>query len=198
VMPKLGPLTRAAGTIPTLRGFINVTAGPGALDVAVPCNTAATLCSPRSAADAPPRLTAAAFALTIDGEEVAAVERAGHLCALKPVGCGAGGAPPFGSGTVLRAPGWIAPSATAAAALGWAAVRQPETNATVGATPGALWRCRAALGGPEGSGGDSVATATVYSAAFDDPTCAAAGPGYVPDRLLGYALGPLTTARLVV
>jgi hypothetical protein len=93
VMPKLGPLTRAAGTIPTLRGFINLTASPGALDVAVPCSTAATLCSPRAAADAPPRLTAAAFALTIDGEEFAAVERAGHLCAKKPVGCGAGGAP---------------------------------------------------------------------------------------------------------
>ena len=120
---------------------------------------------------------------------------------LESEGCGAGGAPPFGSGAVLRAPGWIAPSSSAAAALGWAAVRQPETNATVGATPGALWRCRAALSGPEGSSGDrgdsgggSVLTATLYSAAFDDPSCAAAGPGYVPDRLLGYALGPLTTA----
>ncbi len=93
VMPKLGPLTRVAGTIPTLRGFINLTAGPGTLDVAVPCNTAATLCSPRAATDAPPRLTTAAFALTIDGEEVVAVERAGHLCAAAPLGCGAGGAP---------------------------------------------------------------------------------------------------------
>jgi alpha-L-rhamnosidase len=93
VMPKLGPLTRARGTIPTLRGFVNVTVGPGALDVAVPCNSAATLCSPRAAADAPTPLTTAAFALSIDGVEVAAVERAGHLCAAAPVGCGAGGAP---------------------------------------------------------------------------------------------------------
>ena len=92
VMPKLGPLTSATGTVPTLRGYINVTAGPGAVDVAVPCNTAATLCTPRAAADAE-RLTAAAFALTIDGVEVAAVERAGHLCTAAPVGCGAGGAP---------------------------------------------------------------------------------------------------------
>ena len=68
----------------SLRGFVNVTVGPGALDVAVPCNSAATLCSPRAAADAPTPLTTAAFALSIDGVEVAAVERAGHLCAAAP------------------------------------------------------------------------------------------------------------------
>ncbi len=91
VMPKLGPLTRAAGRVPTLRGFIDVAATPGAVDVAVPCGARATLCAPRAAADAA-HATAAAFALTIDGVEVAAVERAGHLCAAAPVGCGAGGA----------------------------------------------------------------------------------------------------------
>lgn len=92
VMPKLGPLTRANGKVPTLRGFITVTATPGALDIEVPCNTAATLCTPRSSADEV-RLSSAAFALTLDGVEVVAHERAGHLCTAQPVGCGAGGVP---------------------------------------------------------------------------------------------------------
>jgi hypothetical protein len=83
---------RVSGVVPTLRGFINVTAAPGAADVTVPCGMRATLCTPRSSSDTV-RLTAAAFALTLDGAEVAAVESAGHLCTAAPVGCGAGGAP---------------------------------------------------------------------------------------------------------
>jgi hypothetical protein len=117
VVPKLGPLARASGVVPTIRGFINVTAtaATGAVDVTVPCGALATLCTPRSAADNyggrsssnssssssskahrddnNHGLTTAAFALTIDDAEVDAVELAGHLCASQPVGCGAGGAP---------------------------------------------------------------------------------------------------------
>jgi len=94
VKPKLGGLTSAAITVPTLRGLINVTAGPGALDVAVPCNTAATLCLPRAAADAGALLTPASAALLLDGAEVpAAASGDGHLCLAAAVGCGAGGAP---------------------------------------------------------------------------------------------------------
>jgi Bacterial alpha-L-rhamnosidase C-terminal domain len=92
VTPKLGPLQRVSGVVPTLRGFINVTASPGAADVTVPCGTRATLCTPRSAADTV-RLSTAAWALTLDGEEVQAEERAGHLCTALPVGCGVAGAP---------------------------------------------------------------------------------------------------------
>lgn len=107
--------------------------------------------------------------------------------ALEDEGCGGGGPGPFGAGALLRTPGWISPSAAAAAALGWGAVRQPETNATVGAQPAQLWRCRAVAAG--GSGG-----AAFFSATLGDPTCASAGAGYLPDRLLGYALGPLGAA----
>ena len=92
VVPKLGSLTRASGVVPSIRGFINVTATPGAVDVTVPCGARATLCSPRATTDTV-RLTTAAFALTIDDAEVDAIERSGHLCATAPVGCGAAGAP---------------------------------------------------------------------------------------------------------
>ena len=94
VMPKLGPLKFAVGQVPSLRGFVtvNATAGWG-VEVGVPCGAAATLCTPRSAADGARRLTTADFALALDGAEVRAVERAGHLCTAQPVGCGAAGAP---------------------------------------------------------------------------------------------------------
>lgn len=112
--------------------------------------------------------------------------------ALETEGCGSGGAGPFGAGAVLRSPGWVAPSADAAAALGWAAVRQPETNATLGAQPAPLWRCRAISAGAAAAprGGP-----VYYSATLGDPTCTDAGPGYTPDYLLGYALGPLVPAQ---
>lgn len=96
-------------------------------------------------------------------------------------GCGVQGSGPFEGGAVLRGPGWVAASFTAAAALGWSAVLQPATNATLGASPVALWRCK----------GSTAAAALVYSASAGDPSCASAGAGYSPDRLLGYALGPL-------
>lgn len=88
IVPKLGPLQRASGVVPCLRGFINVTATPGALDVAVPCGTRATLCAPRSSRDMWP----ANAALELDGDRVDFVMRSGHFCAAEPVGCGAGGA----------------------------------------------------------------------------------------------------------
>ena len=51
IKPKLGSLTHAAITVPTLRGYINVTATPGNVAVHVPCNSVASLCLPRSAQD---------------------------------------------------------------------------------------------------------------------------------------------------
>lgn len=91
IIPKLGSLTRASGTVPTLRGFINVSATPTSLDVHVPCSTSATLCTPRAAGVA--ARVDASTRLFVDNAPVAFVERAGHLCTVEPVGCGAGGAP---------------------------------------------------------------------------------------------------------
>jgi len=91
VTPKLGSLAFANGTVPTLRGFISVSASPGAVDVAVPCNSRATLCAPRSARDEG-GFAAATHALLLGGEEVqGAVVRGGHLCMPREVGCGAAG-----------------------------------------------------------------------------------------------------------
>lgn len=77
--------------MPTLRGYIEVVAMPGSVEVSVPCNTKATLCAPRSALDGP--ATLAETALLLDGEEVPAVLTGGHLCAQRAVSCGSGGAP---------------------------------------------------------------------------------------------------------
>ena len=92
VKPKLGGLTRANITVPTIRGHIHVSASPGLVEVAVPCNTAATLCIPRAASDKL-RYTPETHRLLLDGNEVAASPTAGgHLCTAGPVGCGANGA----------------------------------------------------------------------------------------------------------
>jgi hypothetical protein len=99
VKPKLGPLTHASITVPTLRGYINVTvpaaaaAGAGEVHVQVPCSCRATLCSPRSALDgSSPLRTALTHTLLLDGQPVPFTAAAGHLCTAEPVGCGAGGA----------------------------------------------------------------------------------------------------------
>jgi hypothetical protein len=92
VKPKLGSLTFANFTQPSIRGFITVSATPGAVNVSVPCNTAATLCIPRSASDAG-LFTPTAHALLLDGVEAIAIASGGHLCLAEPVGCGAAGAP---------------------------------------------------------------------------------------------------------
>jgi hypothetical protein len=92
VKPKLGGLKDAALTVPTIRGYINIKATPGAVAVGVPCNTAAVLCLPRSASDSGLYATAT-HRLLLDGDEVAAVDAGGHLCCAEALGCGAGGAP---------------------------------------------------------------------------------------------------------
>merc|ERR1712217_187620 len=93
VKPKIGSLKHASITVPTLRGYINVTAAPGAIEVGVPCNTLATLCIPRSASDANFGLSPATHRLILDDKDVDAVLSGAHLCAESTVSCGAGGAP---------------------------------------------------------------------------------------------------------
>lgn len=92
IKSKLGSLTSAIATIPSIRGFIAISAAPSALNVSVPCSTAATLCAPRSAADAGLFLPKTHI-LLLDGDEAPAVAAGGHLCLSQPVGCGANGAP---------------------------------------------------------------------------------------------------------
>jgi len=91
VKPKLGGLTHASVTIPTIRGHINVSATPGALSVHLPCNSRAALCLPRTAQDEG-LLSPQSTVLLLDGEETHAVMSGGHLCASRVVGCGAAGA----------------------------------------------------------------------------------------------------------
>lgn len=91
VKPKLGGLKHGAITVPTLRGYINVTAGPGSVDVEVPCNSAATLCLPRSASDNGILYHPDTHTLMLDGVKVDAVASGKHLCAAAPLGCGVGG-----------------------------------------------------------------------------------------------------------
>ena len=91
VKPKLGSLAHATITVPTLRGYINVTATPTTVEVGVPCNTRASLCLPRSSAGA--RLTLESHVLLVDGAAVEAVLQGEHLCAARELGCGMGGAP---------------------------------------------------------------------------------------------------------
>ena len=90
--PKLGSLTRAAITVPTIRGFISVSAGPGAVNVTVPCNVMATVCAPRTSHDGVV-FTPLTHALHLDGTEMSAVASGGHLCLDAPIGCGIAGSP---------------------------------------------------------------------------------------------------------
>merc|ERR1711920_62680 len=87
----LGSLTHMGGTVPTLRGHIRVKAQPASMDVEVPCNIAATLCLPRSSADAAIATTESTI-LLLDGDAVLAANDGNHLCTKKAVSCGAGGA----------------------------------------------------------------------------------------------------------
>jgi len=98
--PKLGSLTTAKIIVPAITGYIHATATPKSLSVRVPCNSAATLCLPRSAADTAARRSAAGnnndaplqATLTLDGAEVLGYVDGGHLCTNTPVGCGTRGA----------------------------------------------------------------------------------------------------------
>jgi len=69
---------------------IDVVAKPGVVEVGVPCNTAATLCLPRSAQDTT-LFRVASTKLMLDDVEVDAVEQGEHLCAAQPVSCGKDG-----------------------------------------------------------------------------------------------------------
>eukprot|EP01050_Picozoa_sp_SAG11_P012695 SAG11_NODE_1429_length_4936_cov_5.029539_1_plen_144_part_00 len=93
IKPKLGSLQHASATVPTIRGFINVTAKPGSVEVGVPCSAEATLCVPRSAHDQGVLFSPKSHQLLLDGAEVDAVVAGGHLCASEPLGCGVGGSP---------------------------------------------------------------------------------------------------------
>ena len=81
--------------MPTLTGYITATATPTTLEVAVPCNSAAKLCLPRSTKDTVQRLldqTPLHTALRIDGDDVESFIEGGHLCTSVAVGCRAGAA----------------------------------------------------------------------------------------------------------
>ena len=115
VKPKLGSLKHATVLVPTLHGFINVTASPGRLAVNVPCNTAARVCVmlPQSPPGSAAAVSAAMndgggrgddgggrghvqvrknFGLQIDGAVVEHVLEGMHLCGAAPIGCGPRGA----------------------------------------------------------------------------------------------------------
>merc|ERR1711907_873714 len=92
VKPKIGELQHASITVPSLRGYINVTATPTAVEVGVPCNTQATLCLPRSAHVDKAQFTVASTALLLDGLEVEAKMQGEHLRTVQPTGCGVNGA----------------------------------------------------------------------------------------------------------
>ena len=102
VKPKLGTLTHAAIVVPTISGYINVTATPTTLAVNVPCNTAARLCVPRSQMDTVKRGAAlnvpVSTVLVLDDVVVDSIFEGGHLCTRALVGCGA-----YGVRRVLRA-----------------------------------------------------------------------------------------------
>jgi hypothetical protein len=109
---------------------------------------------------------------------VAECELAGQRGAVAltlPGECGSGA---FAGGAELRLPGWLAPSATAAAELGWDAVRAVGGGGPqLGAQAAPLWRCRGSTG------------AWNYSAGLGG--CDSAGAGFVEDAQLGYALSAL-------
>ena len=94
VKPKIGSLTNATIRVPTIRGYINASAAPSALDVQVPCNSVATLCTPRSSSDGDLVPSAATHKLLLNGAEQAdaVFTPAGHACVARSLGCGAGGA----------------------------------------------------------------------------------------------------------
>ena len=103
--------------------------------------------------------------------------RAGIVALATADECGrAGGA--FPAGVPLRTPGWAAPTAEAAEALGWASVVDVDGKAAhpVGARAVALWRC-------VGAG------ASNFSAGLGG--CEGAGAGFTADAQLGFALSPL-------
>ena len=84
VRPRLGGLQHASVRVPTLYGYINVTATPTSVSLNVPCNTVARACLL-----APPR--GDRLALALDGETVPVTREGLHLCSEVPIVCGAFG-----------------------------------------------------------------------------------------------------------
>ena len=105
VQPKIGALAHASLKLPTLYGFITVVATPGAVEVGVPCNTAATLCSAASVLKRKMLTKKKSLGrggsgsggsggqlhLHLDGVRVPHVLSGEHVCTAEPVGCGANG-----------------------------------------------------------------------------------------------------------
>ena len=87
VRPRLGGLEYASVRVPTLYGFINITASPQRLSINVPCNTVARACLMPVGL----LLDEAVHALLLDGGAAAATREGLHVCADEPIVCGAGG-----------------------------------------------------------------------------------------------------------
>jgi hypothetical protein len=117
-----------------------------------------------------------------------AVANAVAIALTLPGECGGSGL--FAAGSILRVSGWVVDSLSAASALGWASVRQPETGQYLSSTPGALTRCKRASTAKDRRGATPVGY--VFSAAFNDPSCSSAGAGFVTDVQLGWAFGVLS------
>ena len=83
VKPRLGSLKRLALKLPTLYGYINVTATPARLALQVPCNSRARACLLASVAEAP--------VVLVDGVAADHVREGLHVCAVAPLGCGVAG-----------------------------------------------------------------------------------------------------------
>ena len=89
----------------------------------------------------------------------------------------------FALGSKLRTPGWILSSKEIADGLGWEKVivaGSSSGDTFFGATSGVLYRCK------------GVDTWN-YTVTFNDPLCTSVGNGWLPDRLLGYALSIVST-----
>ena len=88
IKPRMGGLAHASLRLPTLYGFINVTATPSSLSINVPCNTMAKACILLPEALRSSRRN---WTLVLDGEVIGAAREGLHLCSEAPVVCGVGG-----------------------------------------------------------------------------------------------------------
>lgn len=88
VKPRLGGVTSASVKVPTARGFIVINATKLSTEVAVPCNTFASVC-----ALVPPPEERIGLRLALDGVAVVAdsVRADGHHLCVDRLGCGAAG-----------------------------------------------------------------------------------------------------------
>ena len=91
VKPRLGSLAHATLRVPTLFGFINVSAAPGRLSLQLPCNTWATACLMVPLSGATGQAPDPEPTMRIDAAPVVSMREGLHLCAQQPIGCGAAG-----------------------------------------------------------------------------------------------------------